>query len=237
MRLVILQSNYIPWKGYFDLLAAADLFVVYDSVQYTKNDWRNRNRLPTATEPAWLTIPVVVAGRTGQSIRDAEVSDGGRWAAKHWRTVEQLLGSRPHAATYAGEWERWYDTAASMSHLHEVNGLFLRGLAEQLGITTPIVEDRDHPALEGDPTARLVQLCRHTGADRYLTGPAGLDYLDRPQFAAAGITLEVIRYDRYPTYPQRGRTFEHGVSVLDLLANVGPDAAAHLLGDTHVVTP
>jgi hypothetical protein len=235
MRLVVLQSNYIPWKGYFDLMASADLFVVYDSVQYTKNDWRNRNRLPTATEPTWLTIPIMVAGRAGQSIRDAEISDGGRWAAKHWRTVEQALGRRPHFADYAAQWQDWYDQAGSLHYLHEVNGLFLRGLARQLGIATPIVEDRDYPRLTGDPTARLVQLCRLTGADRYLTGPAGLDYLDRAQFADAGVGLEVIDYAGYPVYPQRGPTFEHGVSVLDLLANVGPEAGSHLRRDVHPV--
>jgi len=229
MRLVVLQSNYLPWKGYFDLMNAADLFVVYDSVQYTKNDWRNRNRIVTKQGLSWLTIPVVTAGLADQAIQDARVQDS-RWATKHWRSIEQNVGKRAYFSQYRDSWSQWFDEAASFDHLHHINLLFLRGLASQLGIATPLEIDAKYLPLEGTPTARLVELCRRTGATSYLTGPAALGYLERELFEAAGVALEVIDYGHYPTYGQVGEEFAHGVSVIDLLANVGPGARSHLLG-------
>lgn len=231
MRLVALQSNYIPWKGYFDLLKGADLFVVYDSVQYTKNDWRNRNVLVGPNGSTWLTIPVQTSGRPTQRISEACVSDG-RWARKHWMTVVQALGKRPHFARYQQEWEAWFTEAAELPMLHDINLVFLRGIARQLSIATPIVDDTEYhtgfEASDGSATERLVALCESAGATTYITGPAGLNYMDLDAFRTANIAVEVIDYRGYPEYPQLSDPFTHGVSVLDLLANVGPDASSHL---------
>ncbi len=229
MRLVVLQSNYIPWKGYFDLMASADRFVVYDSVQYTKNDWRNRNRIATKQGSVWLTIPVVTAGLAGQAINQARVQDR-RWAAKHWRSIEQSMGKRPFFDRYRDEWADWYRAVAEFDRLHEINVYLIERIARQLGVTTPISIDTEYLPLTGTATERLVELCQKAGATHYLTGPAGLDYIDRSDFDEAGITLEVIDYRSYPEYPQAGPDFDHGVTVLDLLANVGPDAVRHLIG-------
>ncbi len=229
MKLVVLQSNYLPWKGYFDLMGAADQFVVYDSVQYTKNDWRNRNRIATKQGPVWLTIPVMTAGLPDQSIDEARVQDH-RWAAKHWRSIEQSMGKRPFFDRYRDDWAQWFTTIGEFDRLHAINVFLLEQIAGQLGITTPVSLDTEFLPLEGSPTERLVALCRAAGATQYLTGPAGLDYLERPLFHEAGIELQVIEYGHYPEYPQAGTEFVHGVTVLDLLANVGPEAGAHLLG-------
>lgn len=234
MRLAVLQSNYIPWKGYFDLMALADLFIVYDSVQYTKNDWRNRNMLPSSAGTTWLTIAIATSTRAGQRINEATISDP-RWPRKHWSTIQQLLGKRPAFDRYRDQWGEMYAEAAAFDLLHDVNIHFLRVLAGQLGISTPIVDDREYELVEDSPTGRLVQLCELAGADRYVTGPAGLDYLEADRFRDAGIALEVIDYAHYPEYPQASAVFQHGVSVLDLLANVGPTASQHLLGECHTV--
>lgn len=235
MRLVVLQSNYIPWKGYFDLMQASDLFIVYDSVQYTKNDWRNRNRIATRQGPTWLTIPVATAGKSDQAIRDASVSDH-RWAKKHWRSVEQALGKRPFFDEFRSEWSDWYEQAASLDRLHRINLLFLHGLAAQLAIDTSIEVDDAYLPLDGSPSERLVMLCQRAGATHYLTGPAGLDYLDKRCFEEADIALEVIDYEGYPVYDQAGPEFTHGVSVLDLLANTGAEAGRHLLGSIRLLS-
>ena len=234
MRLAILQSNYIPWKGYFDLMSMADLFVVYDSVQYTKNDWRNRNMLPSSNGTTWLTIAVATSSRGGQQINEATISDS-RWSRKHWSTVQQLLGKRPEFDRYKDRWSELYAEAAAFDLLHDVNVHFLRVLADQLGISTPIVDDREYDLAEDSPTGRLVQLCELVGADSYVTGAAGLSYLEVGRFREAHIALEVIDYGHYPEYPQASASFQHGVSVLDLLANVGPSASEHLTGKYRVV--
>lgn len=238
MRVVVLQSNYMPWKGYFDLMRSADLFVVYDSVQYTKNDWRNRNLLKGVNGPTWLTIPVQTAGRSTQRIDEASVADG-RWARKHWMTVVQVLAKRPHFSDYRIEWEQWFDEAADMRMLHDINVLFLRGMSRQLSISTPIVNSTEFDVGVDDTsrsaTERLVELCCAAGATTYITGPAGLEYMELDRFRHAGVSVEVIDYSRYPPYPQLTEPFLHGVSALDLLANVGASARTHLTSCTTVV--
>lgn len=236
MRLTILQSNYIPWKGYFDLMAMSDLFVVYDSVQYTKNDWRNRNMIATASGPLWLTIPVETAGRADQRINEAAIGDH-RWARKHWATITQSFARRPHFAEAKDAWEAVYLEAQELHLLHDVNLLFLRTIARQLSIDTALVDDRDFELAPDTPTGKLVQLCRSVGADRYVTGPAGLNYLEVERFHAAGIALDVIDYSHYPAYSQPGDEFRHGVSVLDLIASVGDEAATHLQGRYRTIEP
>lgn len=231
MKLVALQSNYIPWKGYFDLLRTADLFVVYDSVQYTKNDWRNRNMLVGPNGPTWLTIPIQTAGQPTQRISEAKVTDS-RWARKHWLTVRQALAKRPHFARYEHEWESWFTEAAQLELLHDINKVFLRGLAGQLGISTAIVDDTEFEITSGTATERLVALCQSAGASTYITGPAGLSYLDLEAFRASAIGVEVIDYGHYPSYAQLAEPFTQSVSVLDLLANVGSGANSHLLQRT-----
>ena len=227
MRLVVIQSNYIPWRGYFDLLSKADAFVVYDSVQYTKNDWRNRNKLVNSSGASWLTIPVETAGRFGQTIYSATVADG-RWAAKHWRTASQMLGRCPYFDMFEAEWHLEYQKSSSKRSLSEINVGFIRLIAHQLGAATEIVLDEEIGNLVGSPTERLVLLSQRLGATSYLTGPAALSYLELDRFRESNVAVDVIDYSLYRAYPQRSSTFEPAVSILDLLANVGPEAMSYL---------
>ena len=236
MRLAVLQSNYIPWKGYFDLMAMADLFVVYDSVQYTKNDWRNRNLLPSPTGPTWLTIPVDTAGRADQRINEAAIGDR-RWARKHWQTVSQLLARRPAFAPYRDAWQSWWARSRVVRIAARCQCLISFGDWPNSSASTRRSSTTAQYQLSTDtPTGKLVQLCQQVGADRYVTGPAGLNYLE---LAAVRRGRRRCRRDRlraYPTYEQTTDEFHHGVSVLDLLASVGPAARTHLLGRFRTVT-
>ena len=234
-RAVILQSNYIPWKGYFDLLNSADVFVVYDSVQFTKNDWRNRNKLISPVGPVWLTIPVETSGAFGQTIREVRIADH-RWARKHWSTISQTLAKTAHFSAVKDEWRGWYDAVANFELLHEVNVHLLSRIALQLGIKTKIVDVAELTLSTSDRIERLVEICSLVGADTYLTGPAGLSYINPKTFADEGIALEVMRYDGYPTHAQRSTDFVHGVSILDLIANTGDAARTHLRGSIEPVT-
>jgi hypothetical protein len=236
MRAVVLQSNYLPWKGYFDLIASADVFVVYDSVQYTKNDWRNRNRLMTKNGPIWLTLPVITAGRFGQSIKDAEISDASA-LSRHWKTIVQTYGNLEGFSDVAGELSDTFNALSAATKLHDVNVGLLRTVLRLLSIGTEILDDSVFSYSADDPTARLVQICAELGANSYLTGPAGLNYLDIEQFQSRAIAVEVIEYQHYSTYSQFGSgEFEHSVSVIDLLAHQGVDGArTEMRGRTHEV--
>ena len=227
IRVAILQSNYIPWKGYFDLIRAVDVFVLYDHAQYTKNDWRNRNRIKTAAGPRWLTIPVRTGGQFGQRIDEATVADRS-WAASHWSAIEQAYRRAPAFGECREELTTAYKAAADETHLSRVNFGLLTAVCGLLDVRTPVRWSTEFELVDGK-TERLVGLCRQLGATRYLSGPAARDYIRPELFAAANVAVEYADYGGYPEYPQAHPPFEHGVSVIDLLFNVGPaDAAAFL---------
>jgi len=223
-RLAILQSNYIPWKGYFDLINYVDEFILYDTAQFTKNDWRNRNRIKTPRGLEWLTIPV--RHHFGQSIEETQISDQ-RWARKHWSTLSQNYAAAPHFQEYKARLEALYDSVAEEKSLSAVNHRCLSEICEILGIRTRITWSRDYPLAEGQ-TERLVRLCEATGAAEYISGPAARDYIDAQLFTRAGIKLTYINYGGYPPYDQLFGPFEHGVSILDLIVHTGREAPKHM---------
>lgn len=224
-KVAILQSNYIPWKGYFDLINSVDEFILYDDVQYTKNDWRNRNRIQTPNGPAWLTIPVSAKGRMSQAlkIREVTVSESGTgWNRKHWGTIKQHYAKAPHFKDHHDLFEELY-LGRDETNLSRINHCFLTAICGILGIGTKLSWSMDYELIEGQ-TERLVDLCRQAGASEYLSGPAAQVYLDEDLFRQAGITLRYMDYAGYPEYEQRFTPFEHGVSVIDLIFNEGPGA-------------
>ena len=225
----ILQSNYVPWKGYFDLMARVDEFVLYDDVQYTRRDWRNRNRFKTPAGVRWLTIPVQVKGRYLQRVDETFTSDPG-WAEQHWRTLRSWYGKAPFFQRYEPELESLY--RGSREHrLSAINRRFLEGLRDLLGIRTSLTASSDYET-SGQKTERLLGICKAAGATSYLSGPAAREYLDEELFRVSGIAVEWMSYEGYPEYPQLHGPFEHGVSVLDLLLNVGEEAPAYMLRAT-----
>jgi hypothetical protein len=225
MRVAVIQSSYIPWKGFFDLIGRCDEYVIYDSMQYVKRHWHNRNRIKTANGVQWLTIPVITGGRFEQSIDEVEIEKP--WADKHWRALELAYRQAPFFDRYAATVKDWYERAGKQPRLTDVNEIFLRGIAGLLGLDVRMVRDRAYPA-EGVRTERLLAIARAAGADRYLSGPSAKQYFDEQLFTAAGITPEWMSYQGYPEYPQLHGDFEHAVTALDLLFNTGPDAPRYL---------
>ncbi|WP_175711167.1 WbqC family protein [Burkholderia ambifaria] len=225
-RVAIVQSNYIPWKGYFDLIAATDEFILYDDAQYTRRDWRNRNQIKTPQGVQWLTVPVRVKGRYHQSIRETEI-DGTEWAEQHWTRLRQNYARAPHFARYAPELEALY-LHGRHDTLSALNLAMLTWVNRQLGIATRMSSSSDY-ALEGDRTDKLLNLCLQAGATEYLSGPAARDYLDESRFAAAQVAVRWFDYPAYPPYAQLWGEFVHGVTVLDVLFHCGPDARRHVV--------
>jgi hypothetical protein len=220
-KVAIVQSNYIPWKGYFDLMNSVDEFILYDDMQFTRRDWRNRNLIKTPRGLEWLTIPVEVKGRYHQRICDTGTSDPA-WGARHWATLKHNYVKSPFFELYQPVLEPLYQ--APSPSLSAVNHAFLRAICGILGVTTRLSWSMDYRPLKEGKTERLVDLCKRAGATHYVSGPAARDYIEPAQFEAAGIGLGFFDYAGYPEYPQRFGSFEHGVSVLDLLFNVGPQA-------------
>jgi hypothetical protein len=231
---VIVQSSYIPWKGYFDLINLADEFVLYDDVQFTRRDWRNRNRIKTRDGIRWLTIPVQVKGRYLQTVRDTRVSDPG-WPRQHWESLRHAYGRAPHFDRYR-DWLADLYAAQSSPWLSEINHRFLTEICRMLQIGTSFSWSSAHPAAQGR-TERLVAICRAAQAIRYLSGPSARAYLDESLFAQAGISVQYMDYSGYPEYPQLHPPFQHEVSILDLILNVGPEATAYMKSVTAQRSP
>lgn len=223
-RIAINQSNYIPWKGYFDMIRSVDEFIIYDEVQYTKNDWRNRNRIKTIHGSQWITIPVYQRS-LAQKISETQVSDK-NWRIKHWNTLVTNYGRAPFFKMYADVFENFYKTTAT-DLLSEINTKLLHIVCNLLEIKTTINHSTKY-LLEGNPTERLINLCKQVGAKRYLSGPAAKNYLQEDLFLKEGIRVEWMNYEGYLQYPQMHPPFEHAVSIVDLLFNLGADANRYM---------
>lgn len=224
-RVAIIQSNYIPWKGYFDMIAAVDEFILYDDMQYTRRDWRNRNQIKTPQGLQWLTVPVQVKGKYHQLIRDTEI-DGQVWAPAHWKSLLQNYRHAPHFDEIAAWLEPLY-LAETHTHLSQLNRRLIECICRYLGVTTTIKNSWDYTLLEGK-TERLANLCAQAGGTEYLSGPAARDYIDESVFTDQGIQLTWFNYSGYLEYPQLWGKFVHEVTILDLLFNCGKDASRHM---------
>ncbi len=225
-RIAIMQSSYIPWKGYFDLIRSVDHVVLYDDMQFTRRDWRSRNRIVTAQGLQWLSVPVEVKGKFNQRICDTRIADP-RWHAKHWRTLQHAYARAPFFIQYRDALESTYASLAGEFSLSSVNRRLTEMICKLLGIDTPFSWSMDHPQRPGR-NDRLLSLCQHLGADEYLSGPSARAYLDTGLFASAGVSVLFADYRGYPVYPQGTEDFEHAVTALDLLFNTGPDAVSHM---------
>lgn len=221
----IVQSSYIPWKGYFDLIGLADEFILLDDAQYTRRDWRNRNLIKTADGPKWLTIPVDVKGKYHQRICETHVADT-NWASRHWKTIVHNYTPSPYFGEYRDHFERLY-LGCEERMLSAINYRFLAGVCSMLGIETTMKWSMDYGG-KGAKTERLVGLCKRAGATVYLTGPRARDYLDETAFLEADIAVKYMDYSGYPEYPQLHPPFEHQVTVVDLIFNTGEAAPRYL---------
>lgn len=233
MRLAVLQPGYLPWAGYFEQLARADLFVHYDDVQYDKHGWRNRNRIRTSAKEgwSWLTVPVMTTGRFGQPIHQVEIDNKTRWTEKHWRSIEQSYRKAPHFAEHAPALQALYQREWRL--LAELDLALIEVLAKAFGLegvrTVRSSQLPEVPPME-DPTERLLALCRHFGATDYYSGAAAKAYLDVARFEAIGVRVEFQDYV-HPVHAQAGHAeFVSHLAAIDLLFNAGPRSRELLAG-------
>jgi hypothetical protein len=220
-KVAIVQSNYIPWKGYFDLIAAVDEFILYDDAQYTRQNWRNRNRVKSPQGVQWLTVPVKMKGKFPQPIRETSV-DGVYWREKHWKTLIQNYRRAPHFWEIAAFLEPLYRQERH-THLSDINRTLIESVCRYLGIRTRISNSWAYTLVEGR-TRRIADLCAQAGGSEYVTGPSARNYLDEGVFTASGIQVTWFDFSGYPEYPQFWGSFRHDLTILDLLFNCGKNA-------------
>lgn len=224
-KIAIVQSNYIPWRGYFDLIAYVDEFILYDDMQYTRRDWRNRNMIKTPQGLSWLTVPVKVKGKYAQTIRETEI-DGTDWASKHWKSIKANYSRAPCFKEIAKIIEPIY-LIKEFTHLSILNRQLIEAVCDYLNIDTKLSNSWDYDLIEGK-SERLVDLCLQAGGSEYISGPAAKEYIEESMFTEKGLELTWFDYHGYKEYPQLWGEFERSVSILDLLFNCGKKSSEFL---------
>ena len=234
MKVAIHQPHYLPWLGYVAKWAAADVFVLLDTVQYEKNGWQNRNRIKTRDGARWLTIPV--RSHLGMAIRDIPIDDDQPWARRHFTAVEHAYARAPHWARHRDALRAFYDR--TWTRLAPTATASAQWLAETLGVRTPVRLASQLGITTGDPSGRLVDICRAVGGTTYLAGGDATSYMDVSPFRAAGLKVLQQHYG-HPEYRQEHGPFVPFLSALDVLLMHGDDALPIIRSgdDWHELTP
>lgn len=224
LRVAVLQSNYLPWKGYFDIIRRSDLFVFYDDVQFTKNDWRNRNQIKTPKGTQWISVPV--GGRIHRLIHEVEI-ESSDWQKSHWGKIQANYRQAPHFKTY-GPFIQDLILGKTWTNLSELNQSTIQRISKEiLGITnTKFIDSREF-SLSGSSQDRLLMLLKKVGTTCYISGPAAKSYIEPKVFQENRVELEYMDYSKYPQYPQLYPPFVHAVSIIDLILNCGAEASKY----------
>lgn len=224
-KVAVLQSNYIPWKGVFDIIHDVDVFVFYDEVQYVPRSWQSRNVIRTETGVQWLTVPVSANRKT--SIDEVTIADE-KWQKKHYNALRTNYSRTPYFSRYEDFLENIY-CERKWNKLAELNEFLIMEISKMLGIKTEFHNSREFESY-GVKHEKLLSLLKSIGADYYLSGPAAKDYIIAEDYERAGIELVWKDYRGYPSYKQRFEPYVSEVSILDLLFNTGDDAPYYIWG-------
>jgi hypothetical protein len=227
VNIVILQPSYIPWRGYFDQIRRADLFIFYDDVQYDKHGWRNRNQIKTHQGKQWLTIPVHAQGATkGMLIKNVRIDWSKPWMKHHLKSLNFAYNKAPYFKDYLPLLESFYERRDEFLADFTIETSIR--LAHELGFTsTSFMRSSEIPDIQGRKTDRIIHILKRVGATHYICGPAASSYMEPEKFAAAGITFEYMEY-QYPEYLQLYPPYDPYVSILDLMFIMGKDSCSYI---------
>ncbi len=221
----VLQPGYLPWLGFFDQMCRSDVFVLYDDVQYDKHSWRNRNRIKSPSGPQWLTVPVRHKGLGWPKILDVEIDNQSTWWRKHILAIRQYYSKAPYLNRYLSELE--HILQQEWKRRVDLDLAIIQAMSGWFGIKRTVVRS-SALGIDGERSERLVKICQHFCATRYLSGDAAKNYLETDLFNQQGIQVEWQTY-RHPKYPQLHGEFIPYLSALDLLLNCGDDSIGILL--------
>jgi uncharacterized protein Usg len=228
-KIAVLQSNYLPWKGYFDIIHDVDMFIFYDDVQYTTRDWRNRNKIKTMNSELWLSVPVVNKSKREQLIFETSTDNAQNWQKKYFSTISQNYSKAPHYKKYE-DFLHYVYIEAQWDNLSVLNQHLIKTISRDfLGIETNFDDSRNYNVSDSKHE-KLLNLVKATGANIYVSGPAAKDYIVEQDYKNVGIEIIWKDYSGYPEYPQLHDEFSHNVSILDLLFNTGDNAPYYIWG-------
>ena len=218
----------MPWKGYFDIISSVDYFVFFDICQYTRRDWRNRNRIKVLNGGNWILVPVQVKNKFDQKINETLVSDS-NWAQKIWNKVEYNYKNAPF---YNFVKDNLYENVMKKidsPFLSVVNQTLIEIISKEfLFINTEFRKAEDFNIVD-DKNMRLINIVKELGGSEYVSGSAAKAYIKNDLFDLHNVKLTYMEYNGYEEYEQLHGDFDHFVSIIDLLMMKGPDAKNYLL--------
>ncbi len=224
-KVAIIQSGYIPWKGYFDIINRVDLFIFHDDLQYTKQDWRNRNKIKTHQGLRWLTIPC--GSNEKRLICEVELNNHS-WQEKHW----QIIYENYHRAPYFNERRDFFEDFYKnhkWKNLSQLNQYLIKNIScKFLNISTEFDDSRNYD-LKEKKASRVIELLLKAQADEYISGPSAKTYLSEKDFEQSSMKLVWMDYNNYPEYTQIHGPFEHQVSILDTLFNLSDKSLSEII--------
>jgi WbqC-like protein len=224
-KIAILQSNYIPWKGYFDIIRNVDHFVFLDTAQYTVRDWRNRNQIKTPDGKKWLSVPN--NGTQNMKINEGKIDNSQNWAKDHFCCLERNYCRSPFFAEFRELLQKIY-LENSWEYLSDLNQYFIVEISRLLGIETEFHLSTEF-ILPPGKNEKIISIIHQLDGTDYLSGPAAKTYLDKDLFAINDIKVSWMNYSNYPVYEQPWGEFSHNISILDLLFCVGSVHSADLI--------
>jgi hypothetical protein len=213
------QPQYLPWLGYFDKMRRADVFCYLNDVQYKKNEWQNRNRIKTAQNLQWITVPVRY--HFPEKILEVHINNGVDWARKHLQALITNYSRAPYYSEYMPIFEEVY--SGEWEFISELNVHLIERLKSVLDLDEKSTVLSSDLELREEPTDRLIDICKALGADTYLAGQGGADYMDLTRFEKNGLKL-IVQEFQHPVYPQLFGGFHSHLSIVDLLFNCGPES-------------
>ena len=230
MRVAILQPSYLPWLGFFEQMHRSDQFILYDDVQFTRRDWRNRNRVRVLEGSVWLTVPVIQKNKYDQNLLETKIDNSTSWKRKHLETIRCHYSKTPFFDMYFPWCEKVFNS--DWNFLLDLSLETIQYLKGELKINTTLLRSSELDE-SGNKTERLISICKQLGATQYLSGDSARNYISEKDFSDQGIELEYQEY-QHPEYPQRYEGFVPFLSTIDLLFNCG-DKSMEFLKQTDCV--
>ena len=224
MRVTILQPSYLPWLGFFEQMHRSDQFVLYDDVQFTRRDWRNRNRIRVQEGSVWLTVPVIQKNKYEQSLLETKIDNSTSWKRKHLESIRCHYSKTPFFDLYFPWCEKTFNR--EWNFLLDLSLETIQYLKGELKINTPLLRSSELGE-SGNKSERLISICKQLGATQYLSGESARNYISEKDFSDQGIGLEYQNY-QHPEYPQRYEGFVPFLSTIDLLFNCGDKSMGFL---------
>ena len=221
-KIAILQPNYIPWKGVFDLINQVDVFVFYDDVQYTKKDWRSRNKIKSPNGEHWITVPVITKGKREQLISEAEIDNTQNWQSKHYKSILGSYSKAPYFDQYSYIIDEIYINN-KWKKLVDLNIFSTKLIADILGIKVEWYKSSDYNFTGDKSGEKVVKLCKQFDCNYFINGPASKAFMNQELFNKNNIELKYMEYE-YPQYKQLYPPFDHYVTVLDTIFHCGEEA-------------